>query len=118
MTFVHWALPCLGCTLIITCSTLLYPFRVWMLKRHRKLGELAVCPMCVGFWVGVVASALGLSMLDPMAYGTHHPALLLFGDGLASAWVNWAAYITLCALGQGKHTSTRKDLLYLASGGE
>lgn len=106
MDFVSWALPCMGATLIITCSTIFRDARKLLLSRSPKLGELVICPMCTGFWVGVVSSSLG-SSLQPDNF---HMVLRLFADGCSSAFMCWAAHVTLCALGQSKYLSSRPDL--------
>lgn len=104
MTFAAWALPILGATLIITCSTAFRSFRE-SLKDVPLLGELVVCPMCTGFWVGVVASALGSSLQHAIFL-----PLRLFADGCSASVVCWSLHVALCALGQGKYLSSRPDL--------
>lgn len=103
-----WALPVMGVTLIITCSTLFYPMRKAVKRWSPKAGELVICPMCTGFWVGLVASGLGLNLLADV--DALHRYLLPFGDACAAAWVNWVSHVVLCALGQGKLLSARPDL--------
>lgn len=106
MHAIAWALPIMGATLIITCSTLMLPLRKKVKNWNPKLGELIICPMCTGFWVGSVASVLGLGIID----GDHNPVLLMFGNGCASAWLNWVSHVSLCAMGQGRYLSARPDL--------
>lgn len=104
MGLFAWALPVMGATLIITCSTIFKPFRE-ALKDVALLGELVVCPMCVGFWVGVVSSSLG-STLQPNVF----LPLRMFADGCSAAVVCWTLHVALCALGQGRYLSSRPDL--------
>lgn len=117
MTFITWALPILGATLIITCSSLFGPLRRattgW---RH----ELLSCPMCLGFWVGLGASLFGLSLVPmPTVLSTAFPqlwirlvelGLQLFGNGCAASWTCWMAHVVLCRLGQARLLSSRPDL--------
>ena len=46
-----------GATNIITGSKIFEPIRSYLLHSGywllRKFGEMAICPMCTGFWVGV-----------------------------------------------------------------
>lgn len=105
MTIAAWALPCMGCTLIITCSTLFAPMRRWLRHHVPWLGELVICPMCTGFWVGFVATWLGHAL--PL----EAPRLAVaFASGCASAFVCWCSHVALCAMGQGKLLSSRPDI--------
>lgn len=115
MTFLSWALPILGATLIITCSTI---FRGLRKATRGWLHELLICPMCTGFWVGVVASLLGLTFVPrPTLLSEAFPRLWvveaaaqLFGDACTAAWLCWASHVVLCRLGQGRLLSSRPDL--------
>lgn len=101
MAFLAWVLPCMGATLIITCSKVIRPFR-----EHCKaqvgfvgvVGSIAVCPMCAGFWVGVVSSALGSSLQTEDVL----LPLRMFADGLASSVCCWSLHVVLTRLGQKK----------------
>jgi hypothetical protein len=55
----------------------------------RFLAKLITCPLCVGFWLGVVFSLAGVG---PMEYYTIAPwnIVMMFADGFvgsASAWI-------------------------------
>lgn len=99
MTFIIWALPILGTTLIITCSAIMRPLREFWQERWHWLYKLMVCPMCAGWWVGLAASGLGLSLFEA---GEFHPALTHFADACAASWMCWVSHTILCALGQGR----------------
>lgn len=48
----------IGITLIITSSTIMSWFRDLFSKLGHYAEELINCPMCTGFWVGLIASYL------------------------------------------------------------
>jgi len=43
-----------GITIIITSGAILDHFRAWVASRSAFLGKLIDCPMCSGFWVGLI----------------------------------------------------------------
>lgn len=99
MTFIIWALPVLGCTLIITCSAIIRPIREFWQGRFPWLYKLMVCPMCAGWWVGLVASTHNLSLLPAGAYASHWEH---FANACAASYICWFSHTVLCALGQGR----------------
>ena len=107
MQLLVWALPVLGATLIITCSALLRPARQ-AVADIPLLRKLVICPMCAGWWVGVVASWLGWSLVA-LSGLKYHPALMAFGDGCAASYACWTSHVLLCAFGQGKLLTGRVD---------
>lgn len=43
-----------GLTVILTSGAILDSFRAWVARRSVFLGKLIDCPMCSGFWVGLL----------------------------------------------------------------
>lgn len=50
-----WALSVFGFTYIVVYSKITFRFRDWCYKVSEKLGQLMSCPLCLGFWVGLIA---------------------------------------------------------------
>lgn len=104
-----WVLVVTGCTTIITQSSLFFPLREW-LERSRLQSTYLSCPMCVGFAVGFVASALfKYSVVPPLTYWLGcqvlAPYWVIFqwvANGCASSMVCWTVYVGLKALGSDK----------------
>lgn len=68
-----WFLVVDGITLIVTQSKLTSPLRDALDARSEFFGFLLSCPMCFGFWVGVLLALLGL-----------------LPEGLPANWPTWA----------------------------
>jgi hypothetical protein len=51
-------LSCLGATFIINISYIFQPVRDKAAILNKKLGKLLSCPMCIGFWIGLVMRVL------------------------------------------------------------
>ena len=51
-----WILVSFGITFSITHGKIFKALRHRAEKTHIKLGELLHCPMCLGFWVGIILS--------------------------------------------------------------
>lgn len=75
MEFLIFTLAGFGITTIITKGDIFEPIRNWLDNGEEKLydnffGLLITCPLCVGFWVGVIQSlvfgSLTLSTLSPI----------------------------------------------------
>lgn len=49
-------LGCTGLTIIFVSSTILESVREFISNRSDFLGKMINCPMCLGFWVGMIAS--------------------------------------------------------------
>ena len=73
LTFFHeftiWALVCFGMSFAITHSKVFYPLRELASRIHPMLGYFFNCPMCMGFWCGLLLglvwiSATGFFILD------------------------------------------------------
>ena len=93
---IPWFLIVVGCTTILTQSSLFFPVRERLEKSRLKTTFLS-CPMCVGFWVGLVASAafgLGISPMMPYWAGFQWIA-----DGCASSLASWGTYLVLRRFG-------------------
>lgn len=54
MISLFTALGLTGITIIITSGSILDGFRAWVAQRSAFLGKLIDCPMCSGFWVGLL----------------------------------------------------------------
>lgn len=65
-----------GITIILTSGAILDGFRSWVARRSAFLGKLIDCPMCSGFWVGLL---YGL-WLEPVS------AILFAGLISLSSW--------------------------------
>ena len=67
--FLTWALVCFGISFAITHSKVFTSVRTLAEKVHPMVGYFSNCPMCMGFWVGLLlnltwASATGMLILD------------------------------------------------------
>jgi len=58
MELLFFILSCLGATFIINISYIFKPIREKATKLSPKLGKLLKCPMCMGFWVGLLFRSL------------------------------------------------------------
>ena len=76
---------CVGLTIIITSSLIMLPVRNLIDRVSSKLGELIECPMCTGFWVG---------LLTALFYGTN-PLWL----GCSVSLISWVVYVSVTSLG-------------------
>ncbi len=112
--FFVWALVMVGVTTIVTQSKLFRPWRLrWACWTSRSIarpdGNIRMptlwstffdCPMCIGFWAGLCASAFfGWGVAPEIPHG------VLFrwvADGCASSAVCWVTYVVLHYLGSGK----------------
>ena len=52
---VAWCLSVFGFTYIVVFSKICRPVRDFVENKSEKLGELFHCPLCLGFWVGLLA---------------------------------------------------------------
>tara|TARA_B100000131_G_C18120801_1_gene612844 strand:- start:3891 stop:4202 length:312 start_codon:yes stop_codon:yes gene_type:complete len=53
--FLLFILGYSGLTVLLTRSEILDFFREWINSASEKLGYLVSCPMCSGFWIGLLA---------------------------------------------------------------
>ena len=58
LEFIKFIFATIGLTLIITKSKLFEPFRNWCLKKSELLGYLTKCPLCIGFWSGLLVFSI------------------------------------------------------------
>ena len=85
---IVWALFVFGVTLIVTGSTASAPLRRWITRDVSKtLGSFLSCPMCIGFWVGLIVgfTRFALSM-NP------------FVDACAASALCWTWHLVLAKL--------------------
>jgi len=73
----------------IVYSQLLSTPRNWISRKSAFLAKLVSCPLCVGFWLGILFSFAGFG---PFGYYTaaQHGPIMLLADGFvgsASAWL-------------------------------
>ena len=83
ITFFHefmiWALVCFGISFAITHSKVFYSVRQLASRTHSMLGYFFNCPMCMGFWVGLLLS---------LVWTTATGSIILDGFlGLACSWL-------------------------------
>jgi hypothetical protein len=90
MTLLYFILACYGLTQILVYGTIFNKIR----PTGGLFGELFHCPMCVGFWVGIVVHGLSFYtelftfemslvtsfLLGCLSSGTSYALAMLFGD--------------------------------------
>tara|TARA_Y100000310_G_C20501782_1_gene724370 strand:+ start:259 stop:558 length:300 start_codon:yes stop_codon:yes gene_type:complete len=91
-TLLLWILITFGITLIITTSELLNPIRGLLRKISGFIGRFFSCPLCIGFWAGVLTSFFWfsptISLWSIQSWGYEH----LITDGLLGAATSWCLY--------------------------
>lgn len=84
-----------GTTNIVSGSKLTSPLRDRLQESNAKLGELANCYMCTGFWVGCVVSMVGFGVAKSIA-----PGLIgVIADGFIASGSTWIIHVVLERLG-------------------
>jgi hypothetical protein len=78
---ITWILVAYGLTTLITQSSIMAPLRNKAMTIHDKLGELFHCPMCFGFWSGIILS-----------FAWESPTGNFILDGLLALGGNWLLY--------------------------
>ena len=68
-SLLFFILSSCGITFILTTSSIFEPVRDFIEERSNFFGELVSCPMCSGFWVGLVVSALDFQNYNPIYAG-------------------------------------------------
>lgn len=63
-----WILVCYGITVVVTGSTIMAPIREKSWNLHKKIGELLECPMCFGFWSGLLVSLFWASPTNNLLF--------------------------------------------------
>tara|TARA_B100000131_G_scaffold261741_1_gene257956 strand:+ start:2067 stop:2384 length:318 start_codon:yes stop_codon:yes gene_type:complete len=71
-----FTLGCVGLTIILTSSSLFDRARLFLGSKSELIGELAQCPMCLGFWVGAVTSYL--AMENAFIYSIYYGGVISF----------------------------------------
>jgi len=90
---ISWAFICFGVTLVITGSKIAKPIRA-------IYPPLLSCPLCVGWWVGLVTALLPLH-LGPAPSSWPLPMAAL-ADAFASSAMCWTWHVVLVRLGADK----------------
>jgi hypothetical protein len=116
VSFLIWTLAVSGATLILTHGSIF----AWLREAlpEGKLRTLVHCPMCTGFWMGVVAS---LSWISPasttstMTEGGYLHTLLVarntFADGCAGAVLSAAMVSVWILLGKAGNAAGEIEVL-------
>jgi len=81
LNLLLFCLVAFGISNIITISKIGAGCRNLAQKIHNKLGELFRCPMCMGFWVGILLGWLWYS-----------PTEIIFLDGILGSSASWIIY--------------------------
>ena len=55
ISFILFLFGSVGITIILTKGDILEPLREGVSRLSEKLGYLVSCPMCSGFWIGLVS---------------------------------------------------------------
>ena len=94
VTLALFVLACVGAVEIVTTGRIFAGLRAWLLRgRTAPLGRLVSCPMCLGWWVGGVWSALGLfPVVAPRA-------VVILAGACASSGACWSVHVVLVRLG-------------------
>lgn len=111
ITFFIWSLLVFSATNLVVVSKIFYKFRLWVTYKNLKLitdekgtryegsmrkfqfiSGLVHCHMCLGFWVGILASMFVYSpatyiLMGDFEYGN------LFCDGLLGSITSWLFYL-------------------------
>lgn len=89
-----WFFVAYGVTLVVTGSKVAAPLRR-LFSRTRAGAALVVCPMCVGFWVGLALAYL-LPAGAPVAAG---PVVGPLACAFASSAACWTWHVVLARMG-------------------
>ena len=85
ITFFHefmvWALVCFGMSFALTHSKVFSPVRSLASRIHPMLGYFINCPMCMGFWVGLLLSSVWVT-----------PTGSIILDGFLGLSCSWLIY--------------------------
>jgi hypothetical protein len=76
-----WALVCFGISFAITHSKVFSTLREKANQLHPTLGYFSGCPMCMGFWVGLLLSIVWISVTGNFLL-----------DGFFGLSVSWILY--------------------------
>lgn len=106
--FFAWWSVVWGATMIETQSHMFTGFRFRAAKLNPWFGTLAICPMCMGFWVGVIVAVAGLrGPAEALAAGWPLWARA-WADGAAASAVCWLSHVYLGHLGETRFDPLRR----------
>jgi hypothetical protein len=94
MELIFFLLSCLGATFIINISYIFRPLREFVESKSKSFGKLIKCPMCMGFWIGLLFRVL-------MMWNSGEINNLHFNDvynvmyGFASSFICYSSYLLL-----------------------
>jgi len=54
MNYILFILMCMGISYSISTEMVTIGIRSWIKKKSNFLGDLIYCPICTGFWVGLI----------------------------------------------------------------
>lgn len=92
-TWLTHALAVVGATIILTQGRVVRPLRRLADRAGTGVGKFVRCPLCVGFWVGVVGAGV-----DWRTSGW-----VRFEAGCAGSALAWIAFVALAAAGAFEH---------------
>ncbi len=95
MSLLVFLLACSGTTNIVTGGRIFAGIRASLDRRHPALGYWARCPMCLGFFVGVVWAVAGLWPSSAKASVVE----LAAAGAMSSGWC-WAVRVVLHRMGE------------------
>jgi hypothetical protein len=85
---IVYVMGCAGITVILVSSDIIEPVRDFISSKSNFLGKLINCPMCLGFWVGLIASVgtdinplLGASMVSLISWSVSNVVDAIFSIG-------------------------------------
>lgn len=69
MNIEMYALGLVGIVIIVTQGLIFENFRGFITQKSKFLGDLFSCPMCFGFWVGLISGVFIPGMFPPIFGG-------------------------------------------------
>lgn len=79
-----WVLTVFGAANGLAFAALLNKPREWLGKKSAFLGKLFACPMCLGFWLGIIS---GLLIFSPTGN--------IIADGFFGSATSWIIYLLI-----------------------
>lgn len=80
--FIIWSLVVFGVVNGVVFSTLLRPPVAWISSKSKFMAKLLSCPMCFGFWVGMLAS-----------FTISSPSGNFIGDAFLGSCTSWLIFL-------------------------
>jgi len=100
--FLTWTFVVYGLTLILTGSKLFAPVRTYLTRacstRFPWACSFVHCPLCVGTWIGMLASLSGFSLVRPEALAWPR-VLVVLADGWAAGAICFLIHVVGVRLG-------------------